>query len=444
VKPLRCIVMGAAGRDFHDFQTFFRDRPEFRVVAFTAAQIPFIERRAFPRELAGAGYAEDIPIFPEPELERLIGELDVDFVFLSYSDLSHEEVMHRASRAQAAGAAFALLGPRHTQIRSRRTVVAVTATRTGAGKSPITLAIAAGLRSRGVRAAVLRHPMPYGDLRRQAVQRFAAEADLEAAECTVEEREEYQPYLEAGLAVFAGVDYRAVLAAAEQEAEVVLWDGGNNDYPFLRPDLSLVALDALRPGCETSWYPGETNLRSADAVVITKVSGAAPGAVAALRRSAAALAPRAAVLEGDLVIAVDRPEAVSGRRALVVEDGPTLTHGGMAYGAGTVAARRCGAREIVDPRPAAVGSIAEAFARYPHLGPVLPALGYSADQRRELARTIAASGAEVLVDASPARLDRFLDLAIPTVRVRYHFEQRAGPPLLELVAAALARGRRTP
>jgi predicted GTPase len=440
----RCIVMGAAGRDFHDFQTFFRDHPEFRVAAFTATQIPFIERRVFPRELAGPGYAEDVPIFPEEELERLVRELRVDFVFLSYSDISHEEVMHRASRAQAAGAAFALLGPRHTQLRSRRTVVSVTATRTGAGKSPITFAIATHLRSRGVRTAVLRHPMPYGDLRRQAVQRFAEEADLARAECTVEEREEYEPYVEAGLPVFAGVDYRAVLAVAEREADVILWDGGNNDYPFLEPDLSIVAVDALRPGCETTWYPGETNLRSADAVVITKVSGAAAGAVAALRRSAAALAPRAAVLEADLAIAVERPEAIAGRRALVVEDGPTLTHGGMASGAGAVAARRCGARELVDPRSCAVGSIAEAYARYPHIGPVLPALGYSAEQRRELAETIARSGAEVLVDASPARLDRCLRLSIPAVRVRYRLEQRAGPPLLELVAAAVARGKRGP
>jgi predicted GTPase len=441
--PFRCIVMGAAGRDFHDVQTFFRDHPEFRVAAFTAAQIPFIDRRTFPRELAGPGYAEDVPIFPEEQLERLIRELEVDFVFLSYSDLPHEEVMHRASRAQAAGASFALLGPRHTQLRSARPVISVTATRTGAGKSPIALAIAGHLRARGVPTAVLRHPMPYGDLRRQAVQRFAAEADLDRAECTVEEREEYQPYLDAGLVVFAGVDYRAILAAAEREAQAVLWDGGNNDYPFLRPDLSVVVLDALRPGCETSYYPGETNLRAADAVVITKVSGASPEALASLRRSAAALAPRAALLEGDLAISVEHPEAIAGRRALVVEDGPTLTHGGMPSGAGLAAARSCGARELVDPRRSAAGSIAEVYARYPHLGPVLPAMGYSAEQRRDLAATIAGSGAEVVVDASPSRLDRFLELAIPSVRVRYRFEQRAGPPLLDLALAA-ARGRRAP
>ncbi len=439
--PLKVIIMGAAGRDFHDFQVFFRDRPEFRVVAFTAAQIPFIERRTFPRELAGPAYDGDLPIFPEGELPRLIRDLDVDFVFLAYSDLSHEEVMHRASLVQAAGAAFAVLGPKQTQLVSARPVISITAVRTGAGKSPITQAIARHLRATGVRAAVLRHPMPYGDLLRAAVQRFATEADLERVECTIEEREEYDPYVEAGLVVFAGVDYRRILEAAEQEAEAVLWDGGNNDYPFLRPDLAVVVADALRPGHEISFYPGETNLRLADVVVVTKVSGAAPGAVATIRRHVAEYAPRAAVVEADLVVAADRPEAIEGRRVLVVEDGPTLTHGGMSTGAGVVAARACGARELVDPRAFAVGSIAEAFARYPHVGPVLPALGYSAAQRRELAETIARSGAEVVLNASPARLDRFLELRLPMVRVRYRFEQRSGPSLLDLVSETVARRR---
>jgi predicted GTPase len=440
--PFRCIVLGAAGRDFHDFQVFFRDRPELQVVAFTAAQIPFIERRAFPRELAGPHYQADIPIHPEEDLSRLLRELRVDLVFLAYSDLSHEEVMHKASLAQAAGAGFALLGPRQTQLSSARPVVAVTAVRTGAGKSPITLAIARHLAGRGVRAAVLRHPMPYGDLRRQAVQRFEVQADLDRAECTIEEREEYQPYLDAGLPVFAGVDYRAILSAAEREAEVVLWDGGNNDYPFVRPDLAVVVLDALRPGHEVRYYPGETNLRLADLVVVNKVSGASPEALATVRANAAALAPGAPVLEGDLVVSVADPAAVAGRRVLVVEDGPTVTHGGMGFGAGTVAARACGAREIIDPRPFAEGTIAEVFARYPHLGPVLPALGYSAGQRRELEATIARSQAEVVVDASPARLDRVIRVAVPLVRVRYAFEQRSGPPLESLVDSALAKWRR--
>ena len=442
--PFRCIVMGAAGRDFHDFQVFLRDRPEFRVVAFTAAQIPFIERRSFPRELAGPGYGEDLPIFPESELPRLLRELEVDFAFLCYSDLAHEEVMHKASLVQAAGAGFALLGPRHTQLRSRLPVVAVVAVRTGAGKSPITQMLARHLAGRGRRVAVLRHPMPYGDLRRQAVQRFAAEADLDRAECTIEEREEYQPYLESGLPIFAGVDYRAVLAAAEREAEVVLWDGGNNDYPFVRPDLSIVVADALRPGHEVGYHPGETNLRSADVVVVNKVSEAAPGAVAEVRRHAAALAPGAPVLEGDLVISVERPEAIAGRRGVAVEDGPTVTHGGMAFGAATVAARRCRAREILDPRPFAVGTIADAFRAFPHLGPVLPALGYSEAQRRDLGETIDRCGAEVVVDGSPARLDRLLALRVPAVRVGYAFEQRSGPPLAGLVEAALRRRGRGP
>jgi predicted GTPase len=442
--PMRCIIMGAAGRDFHDFQTFFRAHPYFQVLSFTAAQIPFIEQRAFPRELAGPGYDADVPIHPEADLPNLVRDLDIDLVFLAYSDLSHEEVMHRASLVQAAGAGFALLGPKHTQLRSRLPVVAVTAVRTGAGKSPVTFAIASHLRGIGLRPVVLRHPMPYGDLRAERVQRFASEADLDLERCTIEEREEYEPYLEAGLVVFAGVDYRAILDAAEREAGVVLWDGGNNDYPFLCPDLSIVVADALRPGHEAAYFPGETNLRSADVVIVNKVSGAAPGALETVRRNVAALAPRAPVIEADLAISVERPEAITGRRALVVEDGPTLTHGGMPFGAATVAARAHGAREIIDPRPFAVGTIAEAFARHPHLGDVLPALGYSEAQRRELADTIARSGAEVVVDGSPSRLDRFLALAIPVVRVRYRFEQRTGPPLLDLVANAVACVRRTP
>jgi predicted GTPase len=440
--PFRCIIMGAAGRDFHDFQTFFRDHHEFRVVAFTAAQIPFIEARAFPRELAGPRYPSDIPIHPESELPRLIRELTADFVFLAYSDLSYAEVMHKASLVQAEGAGFALLGPRQTQLVSARPVISVTAVRTGAGKSPIAQAVARDLASRGVRAAVLRHPMPYGDLRRQAVQRFADEADLARADCTIEEREEYEPYVEAGLVVFAGVDYRAILAAAEREAEVILWDGGNNDYAFVRPDLSIVVADALRPGHETSFHPGETNVRMADVVVVSKVSGAPAEAVAAVRRSVQLLAPRAHLVEADLAIAVERPERIAGRRVLVVEDGPTVTHGGMSHGAGLVAARRCGAAEVIDPRPFAVGTIAEAYARYPHMGPILPALGYSSEQRAELVETIARSRPDLVLDASPSRLERFLDLRVPVVRVGYRFEQLSGPPLLGLVAEVAERGRR--
>jgi predicted GTPase len=442
--PFRCVILGAAGRDFHDFQTFFRDHPEFEVVAFTAAQIPFIDGRAFPRELAGPRYAADVPIYLESELPRLVRDRAVDFVFLSYSDLSHEEVMHKASLVQSTGAAFALLGPAQTQLRSSRPVISVTAVRTGAGKSPLTQAIARHLTGRGVRVAALRHPMPYGDLRRQAVQRFAREEDLAAAECTIEEREEYEPYVEAGLVIFAGVDYRAVLAAAEREADVVLWDGGNNDYPFIRPDLSLVVADALRPGHEAGYYPGETNVRIADVLIVNKVGQAQPGAVEAVRRSLSRLAPQALLVEADLAITVERPEALRGRRVLAVEDGPTVTHGGMAFGAATVAAREHGA-VAVDPRPFAVGTIAEAYARYPHMGAVLPALGYSEAQRQELRQTIARAGVDLVLDGSPARLDRFLSLPVPVVRVRYRYEQRSGPPVLGKVDELLAaRQRRTP
>jgi len=442
--PFRCVILGAAGRDFHDFQTFFRDHPEFEVVAFTAAQIPFIDRRVFPRELAGPSYAADLPIYLESELPRLVRDRAVDFVFLSYSDLSHEEVMHKASLVQSTGAAFALLGPAQTQLRSTRPVISVTAVRTGAGKSPLTQAIARHLTGRGVRVAALRHPMPYGDLRRQAVQRFASEEDLAAAECTIEEREEYEPYVAAGLVIFAGVDYRAVLARAEREADVVLWDGGNNDYPFVRPDLSLVVADALRPGHECSYYPGETNVRMADVLVVNKVADASPGAVEAVHRSLSRLAPDAVQVEADLEITVERPEALAGKRVLAVEDGPTVTHGGMAWGAAAVAARRHGA-VLVDPRPFAVGTIADAYARYPHMGPVLPALGYSAAQRQELTETIARAGVDLVLDGSPARLDRFLQLSVPVVRVGYRFAQRSGPSILARVDALLeSRQRRAP
>jgi predicted GTPase len=436
-KPLRCIIMGAAGRDFHDFQMFFRDRPEFHVVAFTGTQIPFIEQRTFPREIAGPLYDADIPIFKEEELAELIRRLEADVVFLAYSDLSHEDVMHKASLVQACGAGFALLGPHLTQLRSRLPVVAVTAVRTGAGKSPLTQAIARVLVAQGRRVAVLRHPMPYGDLRKQKVVRYATEADLDRNECTIEEREEYEPYIEAGLAVFAGVDYRAILTEAERNADVVLWDGGNNDYPFVRPDLSIVVIDALRPGHETSYYPGETNLRSADVLVVNKVSGARPDSIALIRRHAGEFNPNATVVEGDLIVTVKPEGAIAGKRVVVVEDGPTLTHGGMAYGAGTVAARAAGAH-ILDPRGFAAGTIAQAYVKYPHMGAVLPALGYSEAQRAELEETLRRSGADAIVDASPARLDRILRLNIPVVRVRYRFEQKSGPSIFAIVESAVA------
>ncbi len=440
MKRFRCIVMGAAGRDFHDFLTFLRGHDEqFEVVAFTASQIPYIDARRFPAELAGPGHAADIPIHPEEKLADLIAAERIDFVFLSYSDLSHEEVMHRASTVQAAGASFVLLGPRHTELRTELPVVAVTAVRTGAGKSPLCQAIASDLAARGHRVGIVRHPMPYGDLRKQVAQRFANAQDLDRHACTIEEREEYEPYIEAGLVIYAGVDYAQILAQLESESDVVLWDGGNNDGPFIRPDLLITVADALRPGHELAYYPGETNFRRADVIVINKVQNAPASAVDEIRAHASRVNPAAVVVEADLAVDLETPDSVRGKRVLVVEDGPTLTHGGMATGAGYVAAMRFGAAEVIDPRPHAVGSIAEAYRRHPHLGPVLPALGYSEQQRGELAQTVARADAEWVIDASPARLDGFLESSQPLVRVSYRFEQRSGPDLLDMVRGACTR-----
>jgi predicted GTPase len=440
-KPLRCIILGAAGRDFHDFQMFFRERADFQVVAFTAAQIPFIENRSFPKELAGSLYNADIPTFPEHELPSLITRFEVDLVFLAYSDLPHAEVMHKASLVQSCGAGFAMLGPHLTQLRSNRAVVAVTAVRTGSGKSPLTQAIARHLHAQGRRVSVLRHPMPYGDLREQRTLRYTSEADLARHHCTIEEREEYEPYVAAGIAVFAGVDYRSILAEAEKECDVVLWDGGNNDYPFVRPDLSIVVLDALRPGHEIGYYPGETNLRAANVLVLNKVSSASTEALAPIRRNVAELNPNATLIEADLAVTLEPGVAIAGKRVVVVEDGPTLTHGGMAYGAGTVAARTAGAL-ILDPRDFAIGSIAAAYRDYPHIGAVVPALGYSQSQQAELEETLRRGNAEVIVDASPARLDRILRLDAPIARVSYSFEQKSGPSLFALVDDFVSRAFR--
>ena len=434
---LNCIIMGAAGRDFHDFQTFFRDRPEFRVHAFTATQIPFIEARKFPRALAGPDYDADIPIFHESELPELIRRFDVDFVFLSYSDLSHADVMHKASLVQASGASFALLGPRQTQLISQKPVIAVTAVRTGSGKSPISQMLSRHLTDAGYRVGILRHPMPYGDLARQAVERLASADDLDRHQCTIEEREEYEPYVSAGLVVFAGVDYQRVLEYAESESDVILWDGGNNDFPFVRPDFLITIVDALRSGHEVAYYPGETNFRMGNIVVINKVANADPSALAEIRKRIASYNPQARILEGDLEITVDGPERITDQRVLVVEDGPTVTHGGMGYGAGFLAAQKYNARELIDPRTCAVGSIMESLQRYPHLQSVLPALGYSATQRDELRQTIENSGADVVVDACPGRLDRLMDISIPIARVRYKFRQTTGLALEKLVSEYL-------
>jgi predicted GTPase len=438
-EKFNCIIMGAAGRDFHDFQTFFLRNPQFHVCAFTATQIPFIASRSFPQSLTGSVYEADIPIFLEDELPELIRRFNIDFVFLAYSDLPHLEVMHKASLVQSCGASFTLLGPKQTQLKSTKPVVSVTAVRTGAGKSPLTQLLAKSLNVSGQRVGVIRHPMPYGDLKRQLVEKFSTFDDLDRYSCTVEEREEYEPYIEMKLPIFAGVDYAAILSEAQKEVDVILWDGGNNDYPFIQPDFSIVVADALRAGHEVEYYPGETNLRTADAVVINKVGQAEAEDLQLIYQHVEQLNPSAEVIESDLEIIVNKPEMIKGKSVLVVEDGPTVTHGGMAYGAGFLAARIYKSAKIIDPRPYAIGTIADAFRNYPHLTEVLPALGYSQSQRDELAGTINASGADVVIDASPAGLNRILDLNVSVIRVRYQFQQLSGTPIEQLVQIALSK-----
>jgi predicted GTPase len=429
--------MGAAGRDFHDFNVVYRDDPWVEVVAFTATQIPGIDARRYPAELAGERYPDGIPILPEAELERVVAEQDVDVVVFSYSDVSHETVMHAASRALAAGAEFRLLGPDAMMLESRRPVVAVCAVRTGSGKSQTTRAVAAALAEQGRRPVVVRHPMPYGDLVAQRVQRFASRDDLVRQRTTIEEREEYEPHIDAGRVVFAGVDYEAILRAAEEEADVVVWDGGNNDLPLFRPDLHIVVADPLRPGDERRYHPGEANLRMADVVIVNKVDSAEPAAVQAVLRSVKDLNPAAEVLTARSDLTLDGP-SIEGRRVVVVEDGPTLTHGGMTYGAGVVAARRFGAAALVDPEPVAVGSIRAVLERYPDLEPLVPAMGYGEEQMRELKETLEACDADVVLVATPIDLGGLLALSKPVTRVRYELAQVSGRPLGEILLAAMA------
>ncbi|MFZ0831119.1 MAG: cyclic 2,3-diphosphoglycerate synthase [Thermoplasmata archaeon] len=417
----RVVIMGAAGRDFHNFNVLYRGHPEYEVVAFTAAQIPNITGRSYPPVLAGPDYPNGIPIVPEEELTGLVREQKVDLVVLAYSDLPHIEVMHKASTALAAGASFLLAGPRETMLPSTKPVLSVCAVRTGAGKSPLTRFVSRTLRSRGYRVAIVRHPMPYGDLATQAVQRFAQMADLDAAHCTIEEREEYEPHLRDGAVVFAGVDYEAILRRAEAEADLVLWDGGNNDFSFYRPDLQIVVADPHRPGHELSYYPGETNFRMADVIVVSKTDSARPEDVASIEANAARVNPKAEVLRGALGITAENPERLRGHRVLVIEDGPTITHGGMAYGAGTLLARAHGAL-LVDARPFAVGSIARVYEQYPHLHSILPAMGYSPEQIGELEETIRRSGAEFVVDGSPIDLSHLVHVEAPLVNVAYQYE----------------------
>jgi predicted GTPase len=435
----RVVILGAAGRDFHDFNVVFRDDPTVEVVAFTATQIPGIAGRRYPAELAGALYPAGIPIVDEDDLEGLCRREGVDRVVFAYSDVTHQQVMHLASRALAAGADFALLGPRRTMLRAPLAVIAVSAVRTGCGKSQVARWLSRRVRGRGYRAAVLRHPMPYGVLARQAVQRFASRADLDAAGCTIEEREEYEPHLAAGNVVYAGVDYARIVERASGEADCLIWDGGNNDFPFLVPDLHIVLVDALRPGHETTHHPGETVLRMADVVVIAKTDAAAEEEVRRLERSVRAVRPEVEIVRGRSPIRLDDPEAVRGRRVLVVDDGPTLTHGGMPWGAGYLAARAGGASEIVDPRQSAAPAMRAVFDANPHLGPVLPALGYDAEQLAALRSTIEASAAELVVAASPIDLAADLRLTKPVVRARYEYEDAQEPGLGGIVDGFLDR-----
>ncbi len=434
----RVIILGAAGRDFHNFNVFFRGNAAYEVVAFTATQIPNIEGRLYPPELAGELYPDGIPILPEDELESIIRERDIDIVVFAYSDVSHEYVMHLASRAAAAGADFWLLGGNSTMLDSSKPVVAVTAARTGCGKSQTTRHVTDILRALGKKVVVVRHPMPYGDLRKQTVQRFATYEDLDRHECTIEEREEYEPHLDRGLVVYAGVDYEAILRQAEAEADIVLWDGGNNDLPFFRPDFQITVVDPHRPGHEMRYWPGEANVRMADVIVINKIDTADFENVQTVRRSIEVLNPDAAVVDAASPIFVDDPAAIRGKRVLVVEDGPTLTHGGMAYGAGVIAAKRFGAAEIIDPRPWAVASIAETYAKYPDTGPILPAMGYGEAQLRDLQATINQVPCDLVIVGTPIDLARVITIEHPSQRVRYELQPIGQPTLEEILREKFA------
>ena len=429
------LIAGAAGRDFHNFNLVYRGRPDYEVVGFTATQIPNIEGRVYPAELAGDLYPDGIPISPEDELEALIREHDVDEVVFAYSDVTHEHVMHIGSRALAAGASYRLISPRETMLTSSKPVVAVCAVRTGSGKSQTTRHIAGLLRQSGKRVAVLRHPMPYGDLAAQAVQRFERYEDLDAADATIEEREEYEPHLAEGNLVFAGIDYAAILDRAEQEADVVLWDGGNNDTPFIKPDLHVVVVDPHRPGHELRYHPGETNLRMADVCVVNKVDSAPQEGVDAVLDSIREHNPGARIVlaASPFVVEGDASE-IAGKRVLAIEDGPTLTHGEMTYGAAVLAAKANGAAELIDPREAAVGSIAETFEQYPHVGTLLPAMGYGRKQMDDLRSTIEASGAELVLIGTPIDLRRLIDFDVPALRVTYRLQEVGEPTLAHVLA----------
>jgi predicted GTPase len=438
MEKIRVIIMGAAGRDFHNFNVFFRNNESYEVVAFTATQIPNIEGRVYPAELAGPLYPRGVPIHAESELTELVRGLKANQVIFAYSDVPHEYVMHKASQVLAAGADFRLMGANTTMLGSNKPVVSVGAVRTGSGKSQTTRCVAEILKSMGKRVVVVRHPMPYGDLRAQAVQRFAEYGDLDRYKCTIEEREEYEPHLDRGNVVYAGVDYEAILRQAEQEADVVLWDGGNNDVPFFRPDLHIVVTDPHRAGHELTYHPGEANLRMADVVVINKIDTADLAQTSKVRANIERVAPDAIVVDAASPIFVDDPAAIRGKRVLVIEDGPTLTHGEMAYGAGIVAARRFSAGEIIDPRPYAVGTIAATFQKYPGTGALLPAMGYDAQQVKDLQATINATPCDLVLAATPIDLKRVLDdIKHPMDRVRYELQEIGRPTLTDILTERL-------
>jgi predicted GTPase len=418
-SPIPVIILGAGGRDFHNFNTFFRNRPSYRVVAFTATQIPTIANRIYPPGLAGENYPQGIPIYPEEELPRLLDETQPEQVAFSYSDVSHQEVMEKASLVLSRGADFLLLGPSETMIKSRVPTLSVCAVRTGCGKSVITRKIASLLKKKRLRVSVIRHPMAYCEFKR--VLRFSSMRDIEEEACTIEEREEFEPLVRMGTTVFAGIDYERVLKKAEKESQVIIWDGGNNDFPFVRPDWEIVLLDALRPGHERLYYPGEVNLRRADLFIITKVNEGSEESLERIRKNISLVNPGATVLEAPSVTSLDHPERIQSKKVLVIEDGPTITHGGMPDGAGASAARKL-ARELVDPRPYAVGSLKEVYARYPHIGHVLPAIGYSEEQIRDLEETIRRSECDAVVVATPVNLEQRIRIDQPTVRVSYDFD----------------------
>ena len=437
--PIKTIIMGAAGRDFHNFNVFFRDNPDYEVVAFTATQIPDIEGRTYPAALAGKLYPAGIPIHAEEDLVSLIQKTGAEQVVFAYSDVPHAYVMHKASTVLAAGADFRLMGLKATQVKSSKPVVSVCAVRTGSGKSQTTRRVSLILRGMGFRVAAIRHPMPYGDLAKQAVQRFASYADLDLHECTIEEREEYEPHIDNGVIVYAGVDYERILRQAEQEVDIVLWDGGNNDFPFYVSDFKIVVADPHRPGHETGYHPGETNARDADVFVINKVDTASAENVITVRQNLQALNPDAIVIEGASPLFVEDPAAIRGKRVLVIEDGPTLTHGEMAYGAGWVAARRFGAAEIVDPRPYAVRSIKATYEKYPNTGAILPAMGYGEAQMHDLEETIRNAEVDMVIVATPIDLKRIIKIDKPSQRVRYELQEIGQPTLEDLLKAKFGK-----